>query len=530
MKKIAILSVFLSFSGSTISQTFEWVRHNPVNYNFNPSYGSFSVCYDQANNRVIHARLDSFAYIYSVSILGKTVVESRDTNGFSLWAFPLGNAATIDRIVVDQSGDIIVGGHFQETLHIGTNDSLVSILTPFSAFNFFLIKLNSQGNLIWKRNLTATWPDYSEVHALAIAPSGVCWYATTDFFIAKIVSIDSNGNDVIVYNVENAKTIGSISFDPSGGMYISGGAQIGNFIMDTDTFYAPNDYNMFIARYNPFGQPSWAYFGNDVTFQRPVTTTDLAGNVFFAGMRFDTLSFNGTFIHAPQFSGDFFVFKADSICNLQWVVKQPPLLMGPFGSFEPGQNLCIDTDVSGNLYMGGVQNGLVDWGNGYTSSTAGFSDRKSAVAKISASGNTEWVKIGGSPHGNYLHALAVSEQGSCYFTGSFSDTAFFDNNFIPTTTFYNFMLGKLVDLSTDLPEVISGSKFQIFPNPASDVIYLKGMVSGSAIKIIDMTGRIVRWENINGDGVINISSLAPGSYLLYGTDESVHGPERFIKR
>jgi hypothetical protein len=92
------------------------------------------------------------------------------------------------------------------------------------------------------------------------------------------------------------------------------------------------------------------------------------------------------------------------------------------------------------------------------------------------------------------------------------------------------MLGKLVDLSTDLPEVISGSKFQIFPNPASDVIYLKGMVSGSAIKIIDMTGRIVRWENINGDGVINISSLAPGSYLLYGTDESVHGPERFIKR
>src|SRR5688572_11818310 len=202
------LLAFTTLAGN--SQVFEWIRTAPVGYSLNPSYPECPVHFDRVNQRVIHSRIDSVLMIYGSYALGTTFIESRDTTGQVQWQFPLGNLAIIQRVVTDASGNIYAGGIFQETLYIGSNDSLEFITVPFVFQNTFIIKLDIQGNLIWKRNVTTTWQQYEGIEAMAIDHNGNCWYAMTDFFLASIVQMDASGTDQVIHSIENGKRIGNI--------------------------------------------------------------------------------------------------------------------------------------------------------------------------------------------------------------------------------------------------------------------------------------------------------------------------------
>lgn len=65
---------------------------------------------------------------------------------------------------------------------------------------------------------------------MALDPSGNVWYSLTNFFVAKIIHMNGNGNDQVIHTFDIGTLIGNISFDLQGGMYVSGGAEAGNFI------------------------------------------------------------------------------------------------------------------------------------------------------------------------------------------------------------------------------------------------------------------------------------------------------------
>lgn len=77
----------------------------------------------------------------------------------------------------------------------------------------------------------------------------------------------------------------------------------------------------------------------------------------------------------------------------------------------------------------------------------------------------------------------------------------------------------------------SENKFAVFPNPASDKIFIHGVKNGSDVNIYDLAGRLViskrRWSASNS--TVDISSLRPGTYIL-----KVNGVEsrtiRFVKQ
>ena len=497
------------------SQTFEWVQSAPVGYSLNPSYPENAVHYDGVNNRVINSRVDTIAMIYGSYALGTSFVESRDTNGLVLWQYQIGNYAQVQRVVTDFSGNIYVGGLFQQTLYLGASDSMEFVTGTFAFQNTFILKLDQQGNLLWKRNMTSSWPGYEGIESLAMDPSGNCWYALTDFFLAKIIQLDPSGTDQVIHDIDNGKRIGNISFDPWGGMFVSGAAEGGNFIMDADTFTANSNYNMFIARFDPLGQPSWAHFGHDITFQRPMVVADAFGNAFMAGNRYDSTSFNGLFFTNPYLSSDFFAFKIDSSGAVGWGLQQPPLAIGPFGTFEQGSNLAVAADASGKFYMGGIHRGTVDWGNGFVTSTpGGFVERKISVACIDVAGKVQWVKLGGGPYSNYTHAISVSEAGECYFTGSFPDTAVFDTISITTANFYNFTIGKINSLISSGVKELNVTELQLYPNPADNYIHLPEQILNTELQIFDAAGRLVYFEEKVSNKNLNIEKLVPGVYSL----------------
>lgn len=69
--------------------------------------------------------------------------------------------------------------------------------------------------------------------------------------------------------------------------------------------------------------------------------------------------------------------------------------------------------------------------------------------------------------------------------------------------------------------------FQVYPNPVSEVVYLKGLPEGSSVVVRDILGgHVARW---NSAGPFLLAEWPAGVYLLYSSEESSK-PVRLIKR
>ncbi|MBK1897447.1 BspA family leucine-rich repeat surface protein [Chryseobacterium paridis] len=62
-------------------------------------------------------------------------------------------------------------------------------------------------------------------------------------------------------------------------------------------------------------------------------------------------------------------------------------------------------------------------------------------------------------------------------------------------------------------DVLTHNEISIYPNPATDFIYIKNAKGFGSYKIFDVSGRIVLQNSLN-DEKINISSLTKGNYIL----------------
>lgn len=72
-----------------------------------------------------------------------------------------------------------------------------------------------------------------------------------------------------------------------------------------------------------------------------------------------------------------------------------------------------------------------------------------------------------------------------------------------------------LDYGTDVP-VQKAGRVRVYPNPAQDFLYVEsGTGDTFRCRLVDLTGRTVAaQENVSGQSVLNVKSLAPGIYLL----------------
>ena len=70
-----------------------------------------------------------------------------------------------------------------------------------------------------------------------------------------------------------------------------------------------------------------------------------------------------------------------------------------------------------------------------------------------------------------------------------------------------FFNGTGVDESDD-------TAIQLYPNPANDILHIKGLEGQHEIKIYNALGMPVKVQSINGDDVIPVGDLAAGIYLI----------------
>lgn len=170
-----------------------------------------------------------------------------------------------------------------------------------------MIALDSAGNLLWQRNIMPHHPAGTDVQSIAFDPLGRAWYATCDGSNAEIERLSDAGNDVETRAVLIARTIGSLSFDPQGGLYVSGAASAPGISVNGTFYPIVPEYNYLVTRMASDGRAQWLQSAEDITFQRPVVTADDFGHAYLLGSPFDTLTFGGIHFQGPEWNSTFFL-------------------------------------------------------------------------------------------------------------------------------------------------------------------------------------------------------------------------------
>jgi len=126
------------------------------------------------------------------------------------------------------------------------------------------------------------------------------------------------------------------------------------------------------------------------------------------------------------------------------------------------------------------------------------------------------VDLSGNLVGTTVHSNGYS---SINFTRALNAGSYYLEIYgTPSSTSYLYPYNFILNLSTTGIDLLSESKFEVYPNPAIDVITIKSnknILLSSTYIINDQLGRRIMMGKLNDDATtIDISQLEPGLYFL----------------
>ncbi|MBL8000525.1 MAG: hypothetical protein JNL05_01070 [Flavobacteriales bacterium] len=507
------------------AQQPDWLVGWPVNWNMNPSMPRH-VLASSPGGQLMSARLDGAVQSFGVDLFGSVVVHGlHPGTGQPLWSCGLFPDATADCGAVDDSGNVYVAGRFMDDMAL-CDGSILGHTGSGLDVDLYLMKFDPSGMLVWKRNISVDQPDATMMAAVAIDPNGALWYATSDFMLTRINRVDAAGNDVEQRFIDGGKTIGGMSFDPWGGLYVSGGCDNNAFAFGgiTPALPANEPYLMFLCRFKPDGTGDWVQFAHDVTFQFPVVVADAFGHAYIAGSLLDSTTWGGLPVNGADWVSAMFLAKADSTGQFLWTVESDTA-GGPItGDVDAGIRGCLAVDGAGNAYITGSVRGQVDWGNGVVSDAISLGLRAQTIVAFDPNGIPQWATTS-QPLGMVLaHTLTSPASGTLYFSNHANDVISFPPLQIGASGVQAFTIGRITNPSTAVPEGPVRPVLTAFPSPFTDAFALSPAPGGqSVVRALDANGRLV-YSGPYSDGLGR--DWPAGLYAV----EVRNGPERSVVR
>jgi len=463
-----------------------------------------------------------------------------DTNGNLIWAKSLGgtNQDLGASLAVDASGNVYITGYFSGTVDFDPGAG-TSNLTSAGLDDVFFAKYNSNGDLLWAKNIGGSSFDYGE--AIILDNSGNIYLTgffqnTVDFdpgagtfnltsrggediFFAKY---DSNGDLVWAKNVggTDSDRAFSIALDGSGNIYITGRFQ-GTVDFDPgagiSNLTSIGILDAYFAKYDNDGNLVWAKsIGGNSGDQGRSIVVDNSGNVYLTGSFNNTVDFDpgaGTTNLTSEGASDVFFAKYDTNGSLTWAQS--------IGGTDFDQGNSIAVDVSGNVYLTGFFKNTVDFdpGSDITNLTSeGGNDV--FFAKYDSVGSLVWAnRVGGTGNDNGNFVVVDGSGSNIYITGRFFRMADFD----PGDEVAN--LASVGEWDIFFAKYLTGSgsssKMALYPNPVADDFTLA--FSGNTGKVIqvnfyDTQGQMIRTisKTLDASGQVKLSTtnLSSGVYTV----------------
>ncbi len=456
-----------------------------------------------------------------------------------------GKAVTVDRF-----GNIFTLGYFNDSADFDPGPGKYTLKTVGKT-SIFILKLDSQGNFNWAREIAGSEIPYSES-----------------------ISTDAKGD---IYF--SGHFSGYTDFDPGVAKYVLHNIGLGD---------------MFIEKLDSGGNFKWVRtMGKENQGCNAISIcADSIGNSYFTGLFYDTLDFNGgkdSFIlTADGGSMNSYIEKVDKNGNFIWVKQLRS------NTSVQGNSITIDKD--GDILTAGTFWGTADFDPDTSSYILSGIRGNLFVQKMDSSGKFKWAECSyAGNHSSYASSLSTDSKGFVYVAGSFDNQIYFDTastkhlvqsgknnidgNFlvwkldkdgkfnwvksldVEMSTYYpgisircdandnilsigfhekpfdvdpgidSFILEKDSNNNQNMFILKLGSSYimtgiektnkkpeiNIYPNPFKDnfVLEMNGSLEKSRIEIRDLFGRMILNKNLDGSDSMNIDFPYPaGIYLV----------------
>ncbi len=181
--------------------------------------------------------------------------------------------------------------------------------------------------------------------------------------------------------------------------------------------------------------------------------------------------------------------------------------------------------------------------NGFPDGTVRVKDinptGSSSPSKLIKYGNKIYFKAWDGTNGNELWYSDGTEEGTQKVTpvdgenvNPLGDTEFFfefDGSiyFIGNYNELDKEIWKLTDETASIEKTDVTLDFKVYPNPASDILYITSKGEIEAIKIINLSGKII--QTSKGTGALSIRDLSPGVYFVQVRINGKLSVAKFIK-
>lgn len=362
---------------------------------------------------------DPGAGVYSIS--GGTAasfnigiyISKLDANGNFVWAIQLPVLVEFSQIEMklDKSGNIYLVSDTRCAADMDPGPAVQMMgLTGFR--DAFVIKIDSNGNLLWVKQFGGPGDTGPQANAL---------------------EIDNNGN-VLICGVFNH----TVDFDPGPGTY---------------NLTSTAHFQSYIVKLNSNGDFIWArQFGNSPTVYSGSTIMDVEcdaqNQIVLIGYFSGTCDFDpGAAVNNITSSAgslqDGFICKLDNDCNLIWV--KPLGQTGGYNSYLSPTG--IDIDEMNNIVTTGYFLGNFDFDPGPDVHNVSCNPTDCFILKLDTQGNYLWSKtIGGKDNADGGNDVVTDDANNVYITGSFGATTDFDpgaGSFIINSSTYTSAVIKL---------------------------------------------------------------------------------------
>jgi hypothetical protein len=447
-----------------------------------------------------------------------------DITGNVIWAQGIGGidddyayGSTCDAL-----GNFYITGRYGYSINLGT-----ITLTYSSSANFFAVKYDAIGNVVWAQGCNGAYTGHS-ISADAfgnIYATGIYGVASITFGTTTLINTNQSYDDVFIVkydemgNVLWAKGFGGTKYDVSGGstvdnygnLYVTGAYYSPSISLGTITLTNADSLttsgDIFVLKYDSLGNLLWAQgIGNINTDYGQDINTDATGQVYVTGQ------FNSQYINLGTttltnagytgISTDIFVVKFDTSGNVLWAK----------GIGETAEQYGYSSiDSSGNLYLACRSSSpSITFGPfTLTNINAGYYDVY--VVKYDSAGNEVWVKGVGGTANDIVNGISNDIFGNICITG------YYDSPFINfgTTTITNsgnidLFVTKLGASLVSNHEKHTVNETIIYPNPSNGIFILNKNIK--TVEVFNMMGELVLIENNTNQ--INLQAFPKGLYAV----------------
>ena len=441
-------------------------------------------------------------------------------------------------VTTDAAGNVyMVGAFMSDTIVFGA-------FTLINKGNFgqYVVKYDSGGNVVWAKTATGVSGGDDNAYAITMDNSGFLYVAgeyksdtimfdgfmlindgSYDAYVAKY---DSDGT--VIWAVSSTGTSGDfgrgVVTDNSGNVFLTGHS--GSTTLGFGGFTVTNNgaYDSFIAKFDSSGTPLWLknIYGSSTENSKGIAI-DNSGNPIVVGHSSSaTLTF-GTTVLGNTGQSDMFLVKYDGSGNVLW------------GKTSSGSDYDygwgIATDSNDDIYVVGHSKSDLNFG---TSTTTNNGGHDVFVVKYNSNGVDQWAVSAGGTSDDRAYTITLDDQDNLFVSGMYQSSSISFGTFNLTNAggaydYFVASMGSTTNTSAQavLPEI---ERAFMYPNPAQDFMAVDYVGDDEPIvEIRNLSGQVLYYGDLTVDEKIDISSFAPGVYLVEVRGSGSRRIEKLIK-